>query len=114
MPPSTTIFHNPRCTKSRQTLALLQARGVDPDVVLYLDSPPDAAALRDLLSKLDLPASALVRKKEHRELGLDPTDDDDELVRRMAAHPRIIERPIVVRGDRAVLGRPPENVLKLL
>ncbi len=114
MPPSTTIFHNPRCTKSRQTLALLQARGVDPDVVLYLDSPPDAAALRDLLTKLDLPASALVRKKEHRELGLDPTDDDDELVRRMAAHPRIIERPIVVRGDRAVLGRPPENVLKLL
>ncbi len=114
MPPSTTIFHNPRCTKSRQTLALLQARGVEPEVVLYLDSPPDAAALRDLLTKLDLPASALVRKKEHRELGLDPTDDDDELVRRMAAHPRIIERPIVVRGDRAVLGRPPENVLKLL
>jgi len=110
----TTIFHNPRCTKSRQTLALLRERGVEPDVVLYLDSPPDAAALRDLLTKLDLPASALVRKKEHRELGLDPTDDDDELVRRMAAHPRIIERPIVVRGDRAVLGRPPENVLDLL
>ena len=114
MTPPTTIFHNPRCTKSRQTLALLQARGVGPDVVLYLDSPPDAATLRDLLTKLDLPASALVRKKEHRELGLDPTDDDDELVGRMAAHPRIIERPIVVRGDRAVLGRPPENVLKLL
>ena len=110
----TTIFHNPRCTKSRQTLALLQERGVEPDVVLYLDSPPDAATLRELLTKLDLPASALVRKKEHRELGLDPTDDDDEWVRRMAAHPRIIERPIVVRGDRAVLGRPPENALDLL
>lgn len=109
-----TIFHNPRCSKSRQTLALLTDSGVDPEVIFYLDEPPDEGALIDLLDKLGLPATALVRSKEHDALGLHPTTDDAELLRRIAAHPRILQRPIVVRGDRAVIGRPPENVLELL
>ena len=108
------IFHNPRCSKSRQTLALLQERGADLRIVRYLDTPPDEGTLIDLLDKLGISAAELIRKKDHAALGLHPTTDDAELIRRMAAHPRIIERPIVVRGDRAVLGRPPENVLDLL
>jgi arsenate reductase len=114
MADTVTIFHNPRCSKSRQTLALLQDRGVDVEVVLYLTAPPDEATLISLLDKLQLPPSSLIRRKEHEALGLHPSNDDAELIRRMAHNPQIIERPIVVRGDRAVLGRPPENVLQLV
>lgn len=117
-----TIFHNPRCSKSRQTLALLEEKGIEPDVVRYLETPPDAAQLRDLLAKLGLTARELMRTKEdeYRELGLnDPalSEDqliEDQLIEAMVAHPKLIERPIVVRGDKAVLGRPPESVLTLL
>lgn len=111
-----TIYHNPRCSKSRTTLALLQEKGIDPDVVLYLEQAPDAAEIRGLLDKLGVPAAALVRKgeAEYREAGLSASSSDDELVAAMAAHPRLIERPVVVRGERAVLGRPPENVLDLM
>ncbi|TXS92142.1 arsenate reductase (glutaredoxin) [Parahaliea maris] len=110
------IYHNPRCSKSRNTLALLQEHGVEPEVVLYLETPPDAAGLRDLLAKLGKQPAELLRKgeAEYKELGLGASSSDDELVAAMASHPKLIERPIVVRGERAVLGRPPENVLALL
>lgn len=112
-----TIFHNPRCSKSRQTLALLEEKGIEPEVVRYLETPPDAAQLRDLLTKLGLTARQLLRTKEdeYRELGLnDMSLSDDRLIEAMVSHPKLIERPIVVRGKKAVLGRPPESVLDLL
>jgi len=111
------FYHNPRCSKSRQALALLQQRGIVPEIVLYLDSPPDAAALRLLLTQLELPARALLRTGEevYAALGLAaPSLDDAALIEAMAAHPRLIERPIFVCGQRAVIGRPPERVLELL
>lgn len=109
-----TIYHNPRCTKSRQTLALLEEQGVTPKVVEYLKTPPDEATIRGFLKKLGMSAHELIRRKEHRALGLDDTEDEDELVARMHAHPEIIERPIVVRGRNARVGRPPEAVLEIL
>ena len=111
-----TIYHNPRCSKSRNTLALLQEKGVEPEVVLYLDTAPDAGQIRDLLDKLGLRASELVRRGEadYKACGLSGDSSEDEVLDAMASHPKLIERPIVVRGDRAVLGRPPENVLELL
>jgi arsenate reductase len=111
------IYHNPRCSKSRQTLALLQERGIEPEQVLYLETPPAPAELRRLLKHLNLPARALLRKgeAEFRELNLaDNALSENQLIEAMSEHPRLIERPIVVRGDRAVLGRPPENVLELI
>lgn len=109
-----TIYHNPRCSKSRQTLALLREQGVEPTIVEYLKSPPAAATIDSLLKKLQLEPHDLLRSKEYRALGLPETDDRSELVARMAANPAVIERPIVVAGRRAVLGRPPENVLELI
>lgn len=111
-----TIYHNPRCSKSRATLALLQERGIEPSVVLYLDTAPDAAEIRSLLSRLGLGAAQLVRRGEevYKAQGLGPESSEAELVDAMAAYPKLIERPIVVRDDRAVLGRPPENVLELI
>jgi arsenate reductase len=112
-----TIYHNPRCSKSRQTLALLEERGVEPAVVEYLKNPPTAAELRGLLKKLGLTAKDLVRRSEaaYKELGLkDHLDDEDALVDAMAEHPALIERPIVVVGQGARLGRPPEQVLEIL
>jgi arsenate reductase len=112
-----TIYHNPRCTKSRQTLALLHERGLEPQVVEYLKTPPDAATLADLVAKLGLEPRALLRKGEapYKELKLaDPAKTDAEILAAMAAHPILIERPIVVQGDQARLGRPPEKVLEIL
>lgn len=111
------LYHNPRCSKSRQALALLLARGVSPRIVAYLDTPPGVAELRALLAMLGVPARALLRtgEAEYAELGLaDPGKTDEQLIAAMAAHPRLIERPIFVHGDRAVIGRPPERVLELL
>lgn len=108
-----TIYHNPRCTKSRQTLALLKENGVEPEVVEYLRTPPDAKMLKSILKALGLQPSDMLRKKEYRALGVDQPDDD-ELIDLMSAHPEIIERPIVVCGKKARLGRPPENVLEIL
>lgn len=113
-----TIYHNPRCGKSRQTLALLRDRGIEPDVVEYLKTPPDAATLRRLLDSLGLDVRGLMRRKEavYRENGLDDMAlDDDALIAAMVANPILIERPIVVTADgRAALGRPPEAVLGIL
>ncbi|MDX1736354.1 MAG: arsenate reductase (glutaredoxin) [Halioglobus sp.] len=111
-----TIYHNPRCSKSRNTLALLQEHGITPDIVLYLETPPDAAEIRALLDKLGMSAGELVRRgeQEYKDSGLDKESPDDDIIAAMARYPRLIERPIVVRGDRAVLGRPPENALDLV
>jgi arsenate reductase len=117
--PSTTsrFFHNPRCSKSRGALELLRERGVEPEILPYLEQPPSVAELRALVRLLGVPARALLRtgEPEYAELGLaDPSLDDDALVAAMHAHPRLIERPIFVHDDRAVIGRPPERVLELL
>jgi len=112
--PKVTIYHNPRCSKSRQTLALLREHGVEPTIVEYLNTPPDEKTLAGLLKKLGMEPQQLIRKKEHRALGLPDTDDPQELIARMAANPQIIERPIVVCGRKARLGRPPEGVLEIL
>ena len=112
-----TIFHNPRCSKSRQTLALLEAHGLQPRVVEYLKSPPDRATLAALLRKLGIPARELIRRNEPEfaALGLDGPDvSDDALLDAMASHPKLIERPIVVAGRQARIGRPPEAVLEIL
>ena len=112
-----TLYHNPRCSKSRSTLQLLEDRGVQPTLVRYLETPPTAEQLRDLLSKLGISARQLLRtgEDEYRELNLANTAlSDADLIDAMAAHPRLIERPILVAGNRAVIGRPPENVLELL
>ncbi len=114
---TTTIYHNPRCSKSRQTLQLLEARGIQPEVVKYLETPPDEATLKSLLDMLGLEPRQLMRQKEaeYKELGLDnPELDRDALIRAMVEHPKLIERPIVVKDGKAALGRPPEHVLEIL
>jgi arsenate reductase len=113
----TTIYHNPRCSKSRQTLALLEERGISPRVVDYLKTPPSAAELKTILKKLGLRPRDLMRKSEplYAELGLKDRDlDDAALIALMVANPILIERPIVVSGGKAALGRPPESVLEIL
>lgn len=111
------LYHNARCSKSRGALELLQARGVDPEVVFYLETPPTADELRALVKQLGVPARSLLRsgEAEYAELGLaDPSLGEDALIAAMAAHPRLIERPVFVHQGRAVIGRPPERVLELL
>jgi arsenate reductase len=110
-----TIYHNPRCNTSRKTLALLQGKGIKPEIVEYLKTPYSAAQLKQLLGQLKLPAKAIVRKKEAAAAGIDPaTLSEDQLIAAMAQHPIIVERPIVVSGGKAAVGRPPEAVLKVL
>ena len=112
-----TIYHNPRCSKSRQTLELLQSRGIEPVIVKYLETPPDSDTLRQLLRQLDMPAADLLRRgeSEFQELGLaDKLADEAALVEAMTQHPKLIERPIVVADGKARLGRPPESVLEIL
>ena len=110
------IWHNPRCSKSRAALKLLEERGITPKVRRYLDEPPSEAEIHDVLVRLGKQPIEIMRTKEKlfRELGLSKESDDETLIRAMATHPRLIERPIVIRGDRAVLGRPPEKVLEIL
>jgi arsenate reductase len=111
-----TLYHNPRCSKSRNTLELLKENSVNPEVILYLDTPPDTRELKVLLKKLGLTAAQLVRRGEdaYKASGLNKDSDDEEILAAMAKYPKLIERPIVVKGSRAVLGRPPENVLELI
>ncbi|HEB28270.1 MAG TPA: arsenate reductase (glutaredoxin) [Porticoccus sp.] len=111
------IYHNPRCSKSRQTLALLEERGIEPEMVLYLETPPDAKALKEVLQKLGISARQLLRKGEdaYKENNLaDESLSEDQLIDAMVANPKLIERPIVINGDKAALGRPPEQVLDIL
>ncbi len=111
-----TIYHNPRCSKSRSTLALLEEQGVHPKIILYLETPPTRKEIAGLLHKLDLTAGQLVRRGEddYNASGLGKDSSDEEILSAMAKYPKLIERPIVVVGNRAVLGRPPESVLELL
>jgi arsenate reductase len=112
-----TLYHNPRCSKSRGALELLETRGLTPTVIRYLETPPDATQLRGLLGKLGINARQLLRTGEddYKTLNLaDSSLSDEQLIAAMAAHPKLIERPILVVGDRAVIGRPPERVLELV
>ncbi len=111
------IYHNPRCSKSRQTLQLLQEQGIEPRVVKYLDNPPSAEELAHILDLLGMEPRELMRRKEkeYRELGLDdPALTREQLIEAMVQHPRLIERPIVLANGKAALGRPPERVLDIL
>ena len=114
---SVRIYHNPRCSKSRQTLQLLQEQGQSPDIIEYLKTPPDAATLSELLDLLGLEPRDLMRRKEaeYKASGADKPDlGREELIALMVAHPKLIERPIVVSNGKAAIGRPPERVLEIL
>lgn len=111
------IYHNPRCSKSRQTLALLNEKGIEPEIVLYLDTVPNKEELAEVLQKLGISARDLLRKGEaiYKELQLSNDNlSEEQLIDAMINHPKLIERPIVVNGDKAILGRPPENVLDII
>ncbi|MES1989321.1 MAG: arsenate reductase (glutaredoxin) [Pseudomonadota bacterium] len=112
--PAVTIWHNPRCMKSRATLSLLEQHGLQPTVIEYLKTPPSAAEIKATLKKLHLTAREFIRKGEdvYKELGLADADEG-QLIAAMVANPILIERPVVFHGGRAALGRPPENVLDL-
>jgi arsenate reductase (glutaredoxin) len=110
-----TIYHNPRCNTSRKTLALLREKGVEPEIVEYLKTPYTAVQLKQLLRQLKMPASKLLRKKEAATAGIDPSKlSEEQLIAAMVKNPIIVERPIVVSGGKAALGRPPEAVLSVL
>ncbi|MEW8505991.1 MAG: arsenate reductase (glutaredoxin) [Candidatus Thiodiazotropha sp.] len=111
------IYHNPRCSKSRQTLQLLQDKGIEADVVEYLKTPPDKATLERILDMLGLQPRELMRtkEKEYKALQLDdPQLTRDQLIDAMIANPKLIERPIVIQNGKAAIGRPPEKVLEIL
>jgi len=111
------IYHNPKCSKSRQALELLKEKGYDPDVIEYLKTPPDAATLKLLLKKLGIGPRQVLRTKEaeYRELGLDDTGlSDEQIIDAIVNTPKLLERPIVVRGNQAAIGRPTEAILALL
>jgi len=114
---SVTIYHNPKCSKSRETLALLERKGIAPRVIEYLETPPSAAELARILELLDLEPRALMRKHEdeYRELGLgDERLTPAQLIDAMVEHPRLIERPIVLANGKAAIGRPPQNVERII
>ncbi len=114
---STKIYHNPRCSKSRQTLELLKARNIDAEVVEYLKTPPSAAELEQILDALGMQPRDLMRKgqDEYKQLGLDDESlSRDALIKAMVEHPILIERPIVITDKGTALGRPPENVVGIL
>ncbi|MBE3512431.1 MULTISPECIES: arsenate reductase (glutaredoxin) [Enterobacter] len=112
------IYHNPRCSKSRDTLSLLKSNGIEPEVVLYLETPPDAQTIRQLLKMLDMSsARELMRQKEdlYKSLNLNDTHlTEERLIQAMVDNPKLIERPIVVANGKARIGRPPEDVLEIV
>lgn len=115
--PNTLIYHNPRCSKSRQTLQLLQDKGITPEIKEYLKNPPTAEELQQILDLLKIKARDLLRTKEaqYKEAGLDnPSLDDHAIIEAMIQYPKLIERPIVIHQGQARIGRPPEQVLELL
>ncbi len=113
-----TIYHNPRCSKSRQSLKILQDNNITPEIILYLESPPTKAELKDLLKKLGISPRDLLRTSEQAYKEADLSDPslltEQQLLQAMITEPKLIQRPIVVAGDKAVLGRPPENALELI
>jgi len=111
-----TVWHNPRCSKSRNTVALLEEQGVEAKVVKYLDTPPSRAEIVDVLTMLGLNARELMRTKEdiYKELGLKDVSDEDALIDAMVENPKLIERPIVIKDGKAAIGRPIENIIELI
>lgn len=111
-----TIWHNPRCSKSRETLALIEAQGIRPEIRMYIDAPPSLAELTDALAQLKPPARRLARTSEanFRALNMPADADDATILAALAADPRLIERPLVLANGKAALGRPPESVLAIL
>lgn len=112
-----TIYHNPRCSKSRQTMDLLTENSANPEIVEYLKTPPDAETLSKLIKLLGISPRDLMRKgeAEYKDNNLaDDTLTDQQLIDAMVSHPKLIERPIVVKGNKAVIGRPPERVLEII
>ena len=114
---SVTIYHNPRCSKSRQTLALLEDRGVELEIIDYLKTPPSADELKSIIKKLGVSVRDITRKNEDaykdNNLG-DTAKSDDDIIAALVASPKLIERPIVVAGEKAAIGRPPQSVLDIL
>ena len=112
-----TIFHNPRCSKSRSSLAILNEQGLEPEIRLYLEDPPNQEELTSILAMLDIPAKDLLRKGEsdYKALNLDDPDiSETEIIKAMTEYPKLIERPIVIKDGKAAIGRPPETILDLL
>ena len=112
-----TIYHNPRCSKSRQTLELIKANGIEPEIILYLENPPSKSRLYELVDLMQIKPRDLLRKgeDEYKTYNLqDMSLDDSEIIKVMSENPKLIERPIVVSNNQAIIGRPPENVLKLI
>lgn len=107
------IYHNPRCTKSRQTLELLHSKGIEPQVILYLETPPTKSEIKEILTKLKLSVQEIIRKNEE-EFKAVKNLSDEELITAITKTPKLLERPIVINGSKAAIGRPPENVLKIL
>ena len=111
-----TLWHNPRCSKSRNAAALLEEKGVEAEVVKYLDTPPSKEEIKELLKMLGITARELMRTKEaiYKELGLKDVEDEEKLIEAMAENPKLIERPIVIKDGKAAIGRPIENIIELL
>jgi len=109
-----TLYHNPRCRTSRTALELLRKRGIEPNIIEYLKTPPTAPEIKRILQMLDIPARELLRVKEAKAVGLTKEMSDEQIIAGMAKHPIAIERPIAISGKRAALGRPAENVLEVL
>ncbi|MBA1421061.1 MAG: arsenate reductase (glutaredoxin) [Epsilonproteobacteria bacterium] len=111
-----TIWHNPRCSKSRNAVALLEEQGVEAEVVKYLETPPSKDEIVEVLKMLGISARELMRTKEdiYKELGLKDVSDEDALIDAMVAHPKLIERPVVIKDGKAVIGRPIENIVEIL
>ena len=110
------VWHNPRCSKSRNTIALLEEKGVDAEVIKYLDTPPSKEEIVDVLKMLGMTARELMRTKEdiYKELGLKDVTDEDVLIDAMVENPKLIERPIVIKDGKAAIGRPIENIITLI
>lgn len=116
MPDSLTLYHNPRCSKSRQALALLEEKGLSPRIIEYLKTPPTTDELTGLIRKLGCKAHDIIRtgEDEYTEAGLSENSPDDKILAALVKYPVLLQRPIVVKGSRAVIGRPPENILTLI
>ena len=110
------IYHNPRCRKSRETLALLENKGIKPEIVLYLDNPPSKKELKEIIAKLGIEAKQLVRKTEsiYKENYKGKTLSESQWIKAMLDNPKLIERPIVIKGEKAMIGRPPEKIQEIL
>tara|TARA_B100000902_G_C27011551_1_gene765053 strand:+ start:304 stop:645 length:342 start_codon:yes stop_codon:yes gene_type:complete len=110
------IYHNPRCSKSRQALSILQENGIDTEIIEYLKEPITKDIIKDLIKKLNILPKELIRTNEEiwKTKGRNQGLDGDEIIELMVNHPRLIERPIVVNGKKAIIGRPPEDVLKII